>query len=465
MPTTPVGPRDAVAGFNALRGVPYAAVCLALACCGLTIAADPAEPAPFTPDIAARPINGSAAMPSDAPLRWKAKPSVNAGEYVASEASAQPIQFRASTQQQPLRAGWNITRIDPSVRPAQYTTSDPFGDKKQENGPSIAPPANAVRPAQANREPQLVLQPTQAEANIEELPPPRTLSPVRRAAPANPVLTAAQPGTLVPGTSMRSQVPPGPPATDPFGEPSYSRSTAPCDRVYNDRNCCDLENNCHEFRNRLLSDSIKNISLDITPRYNPDLPEVEDEADRAAKLGNLETRQWRNRRGAVVATGRMINLQNGAVVLVDESGRESRLPVGELGEDELCFVTAWWRLPAECPLGGIRTSERSWLAGTFTYHASALCHKPLYFEEVQLERYGHTAGPFRQPVLSGAHFIKSLVTLPYHMGMSPPTECEYALGYYRPGNCAPWMIPPIPLSLQGAKWQIGAALGFSYLIP
>jgi hypothetical protein len=437
--------------------------------CSLGLAADPAEPAPFTPDIAARSINGSAAMPEGAPLRWKPKPSVTAGEYVASEASTQPIQSRASSQQQPLRAGWNITRIDPSVRPAQYTTSDPFtdpfGDKKQENGPSIAPPANSVRTVQADRGPQLILQPTQAESNIEELPAPRTLSPVRRAPPANPVLTAAQPGTLVPGTSIRSQVPGGPPAAEPFGAPPYERSTAPCDRVYNDRNCCDLETNCHEFRNRLLSDSIKNISLDITPRYNPDLTVEEDDADRAAKLGNLETRQWRNRRGAVVATGRMINLQNGAVVLVDESGRESRLPVGELGEDELCFVTAWWRLPAECPLGGTRTSERTWLAGTFTYHASALCHKPLYFEEVQLERYGHTAGPFRQPVLSSAHFIKSLVTLPYHMGMNPPTECEYALGYYRPGNCAPWMIPPIPLSLQGAKWQIGAALGFSYLIP
>jgi hypothetical protein len=51
------------------------------------------------------------------------------------------------------------------------------------------------------------------------------------------------------------------------------------------------------------------------------------------------------------------------------------------------------------------------------------------------------------------------------MGMHPPGECQYALGYYRPGSCAPWMIPPIPLSWEGAKWEIATALGMSYLIP
>jgi hypothetical protein len=122
-------------------------------------------------------------------------------------------------------------------------------------------------------------------------------------------------------------------------------------------------------------------------------------------------------------------------------------------------------LPSECPLGGIRTSERNWLASTFNYHASALCHKPLYFEEVQLERYGHTAGPLRQPLVSGAHFFINLASLPYQMAINPPTECQYPLGYYRPGNCAPWMIQPIPLSLRGAAAEIGAAIGMAYIIP
>jgi hypothetical protein len=280
------------------------------------------------------------------------------------------------------------------------------------------------------------------------------MSPVRRAAP---MLTASQPGNVRQPATL---------GFPPVGAPSGQQSTLPCDRVYNDRNCCDLEANCLDFRSRLLADSIRSISLDITPRYNPDLPLEEDEQDRLDRLRLLETRPWRNRRGAVIATGRMLKVQNSAVILGDEEGRETgRLLLGELGEDEICYVTAWWRLPAECPLGGLRDMERHWLATSYQYHASALCHKPLYFEQVQLERYGHTAGPFRQPIISGAHFIISLAGLPYQMAINPPMECEYSLGYYRPGNCAPWMIPPIPLSLRGASAEVAAALGMAYLIP
>ena len=66
-----------------------------------------------------------------------------------------------------------------------------------------------------------------------------------------------------------------------------------------------------------------------------------------------------------------------------------------------------------------------------------LCHKPLYFEDVQLERYGHMAGPWVQPFVSCADFFLRIPILPYEMGLEPPNECIYALGYYRPGSCAP----------------------------
>jgi hypothetical protein len=105
------------------------------------------------------------------------------------------------------------------------------------------------------------------------------------------------------------------------------------------------------------------------------------------------------------------------------------------------------------------------VASTFTYQASGLCHKPLYFEEVQLERYGHTAGPIKQPLLSGAHFFLNIAVLPYKMGINPPCECQYALGYYRPGSCAPWHIPPVPISVRGALAEAGAWVGGIYIIP
>ena len=107
---------------------------------------------------------------------------------------------------------------------------------------------------------------------------------------------------------------------------------------------------------------------------------------------------------------------------------------------------------------------RGWMPITYTWKASGLCHKPLYFEEVQVERYGHTVGPILQPIASGAHFFVSVLALPYSMGMYPPHECMYALGYYRPGSCAPLMIEPIPLSVRGGLAAGGAAVGLSAII-
>ena len=100
-----------------------------------------------------------------------------------------------------------------------------------------------------------------------------------------------------------------------------------------------------------------------------------------------------------------------------------------------------------------------------TWKASALCHKPLYFEQIQLERYGHTSGPWSQPFLSGGHFILNIAALPYKMGINPMNECQYALGYYRPGSCAPWLLSPIPLSLRGAAAEAGAIFGGGALFP
>jgi hypothetical protein len=97
--------------------------------------------------------------------------------------------------------------------------------------------------------------------------------------------------------------------------------------------------------------------------------------------------------------------------------------------------------------------------------ASALCHKPLYFEDEQLERYGHSFSPCFQPFISGAHFFCTLPVLPYCMGVEPPCECIYALGHYRPGSCAPYMINPVPLSPRGALIEAGVITGAAAALP
>jgi len=129
---------------------------------------------------------------------------------------------------------------------------------------------------------------------------------------------------------------------------------------------------------------------------------------------------------------------------------------GDEGED----------FPHECSIdqGGWHAG-RAWSETTYLWKASALCHKPLYFEDEQLERYGHSWPPCCQPLVSGAHFFTRLPVLPYCMGVEPPTECIYALGHYRPGSCAPYMIEPIPISCRGALFQAGAVAGTAAVLP
>jgi hypothetical protein len=111
------------------------------------------------------------------------------------------------------------------------------------------------------------------------------------------------------------------------------------------------------------------------------------------------------------------------------------------------------------------TDNAPWSPVTYTWKASALCHKPLYFEDVQLERYGHSAGPFLQPLASAAQFYLLVPALPYSMGVELPCECMYDLGYYRPGSCAPYMLDPIPLSVRAGLAEAGVVTGLIFAIP
>jgi hypothetical protein len=122
--------------------------------------------------------------------------------------------------------------------------------------------------------------------------------------------------------------------------------------------------------------------------------------------------------------------------------------------------------PVECSIDdGTWHDGRCWCETTYMWKASALCHKPLYFEDEALERYGHSWGPYLDPLVSGAHFFCKLPVLPYCMGVTPPNECMYALGHYRPGNCAPYMIDPVPLSCRGAVFEAGAVVGAAAILP
>ena len=106
--------------------------------------------------------------------------------------------------------------------------------------------------------------------------------------------------------------------------------------------------------------------------------------------------------------------------------------------------------------------KREWDPNRKFWAAAGSCHMTLYFQDPVLERYGQgveqalgPAGRFfsdplddpkqsnqrnqiLQPFYSIGKFCFQVGTLPYKVLMDPPTEAEYDLGYYRPGD----QIPP-----------------------
>jgi hypothetical protein len=108
------------------------------------------------------------------------------------------------------------------------------------------------------------------------------------------------------------------------------------------------------------------------------------------------------------------------------------------------------QLPPECTLEVERLEPRHWERTTFSWVAAATYHRPIYFDDDQLERYGHTFGPVTQTTLSAVKFFATVPLVPYYMGVYPPNECIYDLGLYRPGSCAPYDLDPFPLSVRGA---------------
>jgi hypothetical protein len=109
-------------------------------------------------------------------------------------------------------------------------------------------------------------------------------------------------------------------------------------------------------------------------------------------------------------------------------------------------------------------TDGNYASRAFGWTAPNFYHKPLYFEEINLERYGQHR-PIFQSAISAAHFFGTIPILPYKMGACPPNDCEFTYGMYRPGDCNPNNRHRLPLSLQGLLLQGAATTGLVYAIP
>ena len=96
----------------------------------------------------------------------------------------------------------------------------------------------------------------------------------------------------------------------------------------------------------------------------------------------------------------------------------------------------------------------------FFWQSPAFCHRPLYFEQPNLERYGYCHGVF-QPALSAAHFFATVPILPYKMVVERPRECICTVAGDH-ASCE----SPFPPWHRGAALAEGAAIaGMIFLIP
>ena len=375
----------------------------------------------------------------------------------------------------PLR-GDQVAASKPAVRTANYqqqTGNDPFGDRQPAlpsagDGLPAFPPSNQQGNQQGNL-PEFPQTPQDPLSNIE--PPPAPGGEEVQPEPISPMPTGPQNDASPLDRSPNQKA-------DPFGDRGMdSEAEKTTDEGTGDEgdNREDLKmpkrkknsssSSCNDMRERVRQMRLTDISLDVSPEYGEGLRARDTgEKERLNFAASAPIRDWMDYTGTIVATGRLIDLRDDCVVL-DLNGREQKIPLRDLSDIDIAYVADAWNLPMNCGIGYEAYAGRQFIPSAVEWKASGLCHKPLYFEDVQLERYGHEVGPVLQPLISSAHFFGNMLILPYKMGINPPGECQYALGYYRPGTCAPYMIQPFPFSLRGAAAQAGFVSGATALIP
>ncbi|MCA9639752.1 MAG: hypothetical protein KC492_03630, partial [Myxococcales bacterium] len=102
--------------------------------------------------------------------------------------------------------------------------------------------------------------------------------------------------------------------------------------------------------------------------------------------------------------------------------------------------------------------------------APAVFHRPLYFEQPNVERYGHyvscgLGGDCVQSAICAAHFFASVPLLPCRLGSQPCMDHEYVLGCYRPGSCNPHQLVRPKCTLRGVALQGLYTTGVVFFVP
>ncbi len=101
----------------------------------------------------------------------------------------------------------------------------------------------------------------------------------------------------------------------------------------------------------------------------------------------------------------------------------------------------------------------------FTWTAPNFFSRPLYFEQVNFERYEGKTPQWARPFISYGDFLGTIPVLPYKMGGARIHERMYTLGHWRPGDPTPHQIHWGRHTTRGAIYQGAATTGLIFALP
>lgn len=386
--------------------------------------------------------------------------------------TSEPAPWTDRSESRPSNRG-SVQGVKPNRAPSSLLTRQQSPAQEPALGlpPAVVPPA-VVPPATLPS-----LPPTANEIAPPVLPQipsrdPILVPPFRDSVPVPPATERPRPEQIVPNPFPQRQPESMPPERLPT---SPSDRSVPEDSAFGDDDLPPMppmrQNrsiaNCDEVRNFAMNTDIKNVRVDSSPGFVQGYQGL-DRTNSYTKESCVEkapSRTWYDYDGQVVAQGRLIDLVFGTALIEQADGTRTSYLLRKLSDGDQAYIAEVWGVPVTCSLGDQGFEARMFADSTFTWKATGACHKPLYFEDVQLERYGHEWGPVVQPAISTLNFFGSFALLPYNMGIHPMNECQYPLGYYRPGSCAPWTLGPIPISLRGALSQASVVTGTAWAVP
>ena len=417
------------------------------------------------------------------PLRENLTPAKTFEAPIESTSRPQSSPIAATNQSEVLR--WRkvdqpTNRLQPSIRRGIASKSEPTVAPEVTSAAYQDPSANRPQPPRSSlliQQPsEPIILPVPGPQSIPQAPPALTIptEPPALAIPPVPRKLPEPPESVLPDPS--SALP------NPFPKSSGTQEalSSPSDRTLREPAKLDEDSppeppkranqsvaNCDLVRDFAAGADIRNFRLDSSPEF----VQVYQNAERSGALtkenfvSKSPIRTWRGEQGEYIAEGKLVDYVYGTVVLEQSDGKRVSYLQRKLSDADQVFVSEAWGVPVTCPLGDQGFAPRFFVDSTFTWKASGACNKPLYFEDVALERYGHEWGPVVTPVVSTVRFFGDLAVLPYKMGIHPPNECQHPLGYYRPGTCAPWSIGPVPLSMRGAVTQAAFVTGTALALP